>query len=174
MTLPKPCTCGETPHAGWCELEVERKADAEELLAAVLERMKRRASGVRIFRHESHALAWYFQTREAWASPKALPLARGLEGGDGTPNRGADDPKRRAFAAIAWAMKLAAQDAEARDAGAGELVARWLFEHHGRGRAYAWIQEGAGGRYSLDQMKRRMSRAHRVIRERLAEGGFLE
>jgi hypothetical protein len=72
---------------------------------------------------------------------------------------------------VLLAIKAAVDDAQ-RDGYAREL-ARWLTEHHAKGRAYHWIAGDEGG-FTVDQMKRRMSRAHRVIRERLQVQGFIE
>jgi hypothetical protein len=121
-----------------------------------------------VFKHEAHAIGWYYQTRESWAGPKALPLQTET----GRPSRGAENPARRAFAAVAWALVLVDRDERATEGGAP--LAAWLEAHHAFGLNYERIAERTDYRWSTDMVKRRMARAHRVVRERLTEKGWIE
>jgi hypothetical protein len=76
-----------------------------------------------------------------------------------------------AFAAVAWAVHLAERDEKATSGGAP--VGEWLAQHHLLGRSYDTISEWTDGRWSVDQVKRRLGAAHRVVAERLVDRGLI-
>lgn len=139
------------------------------------QRLKRyfeeRATGRRRFRSGAHALGWYFATRLAWMSRPGLPIDPEREG-TGAPNRGADDPKRRAFAAIAKAIGAAEADDRDRNPTDPAPLFVWLGEHFTDGRAYAWIAEECGR--GEQEVAGRVERAIRVVAARLREHSWLE
>lgn len=159
------CLCRETPHRQSCpegqRLQARWRRLAEEADAV----RERRATGHRQFRSVHSALRWFYRTGTAWASPKALPLAVD-DGGTGAPNRGADDPKRRAWAAVAYGIKLAADEARPLP------LTEWIGEHHGAGRPYWSLAEESGR--SVDVVKKCMAQAHRLMAERLRDGGWIQ
>lgn len=162
---PPDCSCGVLPHRQSCPTARSQQEHLKGLALAADAVRERRATGHRQFRTVHAALRWFYRTGAAWASAKALPLVVD-DGGTGAPNRGADDPKRRAWAAVAYAVKAAALD------GAPLPITRWVGEHHGAGRAYWSLAEDDGS--SVDRVKRAMSRAHKVMGERLRHGGWIQ
>jgi hypothetical protein len=160
-----PGTCGQT-----CPEERRRQARARRGAERAEEARERRAGGAKLFGGAHAALRWYFQTRLAWSSARALPITA-MDEGSGAPSLGADAPGRVAFAAVAWAVRLAEKDERATAGGAP--VGEWLAAHHLLGRSYDTISEWTNGRWSVDQVKRRLGRAHAVVAERLLERGLL-
>lgn len=140
-------------------------------LAEIHQLFERRATGQKFFRHEGHALAWFFSERSRKMAPRALPLERFANAGGSSTPRVRDDNRNDAYATVLLAIQAAVDDA-GKDGHAHEL-AHWITEHHAKGRAYHWIVDD-GGAFTVDQMKRRMSRAHRIIREELTRKGFIE
>lgn len=134
---------------------------------AVVEYLEDRAAGWRCWRGASQALTWYARTRSAWSSPKGMPL----EIESGPPSRGAESPSRRRFAAVAGAIRRAELDDRERHREKPAPLARWILEHFGAGRAYAWMESRE---WSEAEISRRMHRACRVVREHLEAGGWLE
>jgi hypothetical protein len=161
------CTCGQRPHVQACRIEVERQQLAVALVLAARERMEERARGFRQFERAGQALRWYFGRVRRWSAPSSVQL----EATGGSRSR-TDDP-RRLFAAIAYAIRAAEDDAAARE---GERVplSEMLAEHYGRGRSYEFIAEGSRGRFGVADVRRLMSRAHRVVRTRLEREGWIE
>lgn len=166
-----PCrACGAAP--GLCRQDCAeeqlRQLGTRDLALAAAEWIERRATGQKVFRHEGHAIRWYFETRESWQGPKAIPLQTET----GRPSRGAENPARRAFAAVAYALLLVERDERAAEGGAP--IREWIEAHHAYGLSYERIAGRMDYRWSTDAIKRRMARAHRLVRERLAEKGWIE
>src|SRR5690242_4571647 len=91
--------CGETGrHHRLCPAWLVEDARARAVVARVDELREERASGRRAVPSAVFAVRWYYRTRSAWGSAKGLALDPEHEG-TGAPNRGADDPRRRLFAA---------------------------------------------------------------------------
>lgn len=166
------CTCGEpTKHRATCPTDLARREREAAKVYELHERMERLATGQKRFHHEGHALGWFFAERERRSSARGLPLARlALSGGFGSSTT-RDDNLGDAYASVLLAIKAAVEDAH--PDGYSRHLARWLTDHHAKGRAYHWIVDETPG-VSIDQMKRRMARAHRIIRDRLVSGGFIE
>jgi hypothetical protein len=170
MTAPADprCTCGQVEHRQTCRVELERAQLAAATLQSALRRIREKHTGRRAWAGAGDALGWYFRQLRRRSTPRSARLepANGRIG---------EDPVRRAagdeqFAAVAFAVGEGERDARSR--GEAAPVARWLAEHYALGRAYAWIAEEAG-REEAD-VRRVMSRVHRVIRERLEDGGWLD
>lgn len=153
-----------------CPEEVRRQARARQGAERAEASRERRAGGAKLFGGAHAALRWYFETRQAWGSARALPITA-MDEGSGAPSLGADAPGRVAFAAVAWALLLAERDDRATAGGAP--IGEWLSQHHLLGRSYETISEWTNGRWSTDQVKRRMGRAHGVVAQRLLERGLL-
>lgn len=171
MNQPAPadprCTCSQIPHLQACRIERERQELAVRLVEAARQRMEDRARGFRLFSHGSSALRWYFARRRRWSAPSSAQL----EATTGRGSRSLPNDPRRLFAAITFAVKLAEDDAAARD---GAPVGEWLRQHYEGGRSYANIAESSGDRFTLGAVRARMGRAHRLIAERLAAQGWIE
>jgi hypothetical protein len=124
-----------------------------------------RASGRRTFGSVYAILRWSYRYRASKRAAKGLPVDPRSEG-TGAPCRALDDPRMRTQAAVLYAEKLACADA-------GKLpLALWLVMAHAGQKPYWFLAEQTG--HSVDQVKRAMSRAHRHIAKRLAEGGWIE
>lgn len=136
-----------------------------------------RATGRRRFKSASQALRWWATTRDAWSSARGLAVDPEREG-TGAPNRGADDPKRVAFAAVAYAVKLGRIDDEERNPSRPAPLEAWLRLHFlGRGRnsglSYEQLAEEQAG-FSAVDIGKRVQRAIRVVSARLKAGGWFE
>ena len=159
------CDCAKCTHLAALQEQLRKNAErADEI-------REQRATGRRTLPSAAWALRWWANTRLAWGAPKGMPLDPEREG-TGAPNRGADDPKRRAFAAVAFAVKVAQDDDRERHPTRPAPLDRWLAEHFGGGRAYHWIAEGAG--WGEAEVSSRVERALRVVRDRLRERGWLD
>jgi hypothetical protein len=93
--------------------------------------------------------------------------------GTGTPSAGSDSPARRLFAAVAGALKEAELDDQGRHTTKPAPLQRWVLEHFGAGRAFAWMAEGSKV-WTEVEIEGRMRRACRVVRDHLRAGGWLE
>jgi hypothetical protein len=173
------CNCGAPPearladHATSCPVFVALQAYLVAGALRVHERNEERATGKIRFRSAAAAVRWYYRTRESWGSARGLAIDPDHEG-TGAPNRGADDPKRVRFAAVAYALRLAEEDDRSNHREKCAPLARWLAQNVAGGRAYAWIAEETNGRWSELEVTRRVERALREIGKRLRERGLLE
>lgn len=147
--------------------EQARTRALAELATRILED---RAAGRKRWRGAAAALRWYALTREAWGSAKALTMR---DEGSGVPSRGAENPARRRFAAVAVGLAQAERDDRERHTGKPAPVTRWVTEHFGGGRAYAWIAESSE-RWTEVEVEERMRRVVRVVRDHLRTGGWLD
>lgn len=130
----------------------------------------RASAGVMWFSSVTFALQWYFNQRESWESPRAIPLSS-LDDGSGAPSRGADSRSRKTFGLIGPAIAIV-ERAERRKPG-GAPIGSWLAQHYVQGRTYERISEWTDGRWTHHQVERRMVAAHRLIAERLARSGLI-
>jgi hypothetical protein len=139
----------------------------EDLAIGAAEAEERRATGQRQFRTVHQFWRTFFATRESWSAPKAMPLQ--VE--TGRPSRGAENPSRVRQARGVAILRALEADERARAAEAGEApapVELWLGQHHLLGRAYAFMAEESGR--SLDVVKKRMARWHRLTWDELTVG----
>lgn len=163
------CTCSQVPHLQACRIEVERQQLAVALVLAARERMEESARGIRALPTAAASLRWYYSRLRRWSAPRSVDLEAAANGG-GRSTR--PNEPRRLFASIAFAIRMAEEDAAAR--GDAAPVGRWLEEHYRGGRSYANIAESSRERFTDRQVQRAMSRAHRVIRGRLERVGIIE
>lgn len=166
-TTDARCTCGQAEHLQTCRVEVERAQLAAAMLRTAIRRMEERAAGRRRWTGAGDALRWYFHQVRSRSSPRSPRLEPG-ERAPIDPDR--VDQRDAAFAAVAAAIGEAERDG--RVVAGGAPVRRWLAEHYVRGRAYTWIAEEAGVAQEL--VLTRMARAHRLIRDRLRDRGWLD
>jgi hypothetical protein len=158
-----------------CRICAERRR-ATALAYRVKMILEDRAAGRRTIRGAAWALCRYFRRKESLSCARGLHLDPDREG-SGRPNRALDDPGRIFDAHVAYAIKLAQDDAARGLAGPErdkrrEQLYVWLEQHFGAGRACSWIAEDAGVGEGL--MKGRLERARRIVHRRLREMRLLE
>lgn len=181
MTTPCP-SCAAPPGAcpQSCPEERRRQARAGAFATEVERLRNERAEGLRCFTSAVGAVRWAIDTHRAWGSAKALSVGAAFEG-DGTPNRGADDPKRRKFAAVVWAVKDG-ERAVAERFGACPRLTGWITlavwghpdSKTGGGWSFDKIAESDhSGGHSAEAISRRFYCAMTAVRERLQAGRWM-
>jgi hypothetical protein len=141
------------------------------------ERRTTHAEGLARWRDEADALRWWARDREHRSSARGVVLDPNREPGS-NPNRAAEDPRWARRAAIAYALKLAADEDRKAHPGRPAPLERWLLlRARGRGRSLGFSLEQLADDtpgWTAYEVRRRMRAALRVIRERLAERGLFE
>ncbi len=176
------CTCDRIPHARDCGL-VREQARTRSAAVRATRALEARALGLGRWRGAADAIAWYVAHRLRRTSPRCLP-ADPSAGGGGYDSHRADIVERQ-FAAVIDALSAAEVDDRVRNPNKPAPLAEWAAAHFVRdrdrrpiGKTCAWIAEwgaeaGWGRGWTEREVAARLHRACRVVRERLAAGGWL-
>ncbi len=174
------CDCTAVPHAETCpeRREQERCTASARRVKAILEA---RALGLARWRGAADAISWYVSERMRRISPPGL-RAEPSAGGGYDPHRAAI--VERQYAAVVAAIQAAEVDDRERYSDRRAPLVEWMAVHFVRdrdrrpiGRTCGWLAEwgtrmGWGG-WTEREVAGRLHRACRVVRERLAAGGWL-
>lgn len=172
------CSCGIgtaeplASHGLTCAMVVTLNARLAREYAEIQRYLADKAAGRRRWRGPVAAIRWWANTRAAKAVARGLPIDPDREG-SGRPNRGADSPVHMQWAAVTYAVKLAEEDDRREHPARPAPIARWLVDHVGYGRAYAWIAEEAGV-WGEAEVQRRVERAIREVGKRLRARGMFQ